>query len=69
MQLKLPGITKKDKSDIVFAIEQGIDFIAASFIRHQDNVLEIKKLLKKNNAAHIQIISKIENQEALDNLE
>ncbi len=69
VQLKLPGITKKDKSDIVFAIEQGIDFIAASFIRHQDNVLEIKKLLKKNNAAHIQIISKIENQEALDNLE
>ena len=69
VKLRLPGITEKDKSDILFAIEQGIDFIAASFIRHQDNVLEIKKLLKKHNAEHIQIISKIENQEALDNLE
>jgi len=46
-----------------------MDFIAASFIRSKENVLEIKNLLKENNAEHIQIISKIENQEALENIE
>lgn len=69
VNLKLPGITDKDESDILFAIEHNVDFIAASFIRHQTNVIEIKTLLKQHNAEHIQIISKIENQEALQNLE
>ncbi|AHB41328.1 hypothetical protein P148_SR1C00001G0537 [candidate division SR1 bacterium RAAC1_SR1_1] len=69
VNLKLPGITDKDESDILFAIEHNIDLIAASFIRHQTNVIEIKSLLKQHNAEHIQIISKIENQEALANLE
>ena len=69
VSLKLPGITDKDEEDILFAIKNGINFIAASFIRHQNNVLEIKSLLKKHNANHIQIISKIENQEALENLD
>lgn len=69
ISLKLPGITDKDEQDILFAINNWVDFIAASFVRHQDNVLEIKNLLKQHNAEHIQIISKIENQEALDNLD
>lgn len=69
VSLKLSGITDKDESDILFAIKNGIDFIAASFIRSQSNVLEIKSLLKQNNSEHIQIISKIENQEALKNLD
>lgn len=46
----------------------GVHFIAASFIRKAENVLAIKKFLKQNNAEHIKIISKIENQEALENL-
>lgn len=69
VSLKLPGITDKDEKDILFGIQHNVDFIAASFIRHQSNVLEIKSLLQQHNAQHIQIISKIENQEALDNLE
>lgn len=69
VNLKLPGITDKDESDILFAIQHNVDFIAASFIRHQSNVIEIKSLLQQHNAEHIQIISKIENQEALQNLE
>lgn len=69
IKLKLPGITDKDEIDILFGIQNWIDFIAASFIRHQSNVIEIKSLLKQHNAQHIQIISKIENQEALDNLD
>ena len=69
VKLKLPAITDKDESDILFAIENNIDFIAASFIRSQSNVIEIKTLLEQHNAQHIQVISKIENQEALENLD
>ncbi len=69
VSISLPGITEKDTNDIVFGIEQGVDFIAASFVRKASDVLEIRELLKKHNAEHIQIISKIENQEGVDNLD
>lgn len=67
--ISLPGITEKDTNDIVFGIGQDIDFIAASFVRKASDVLEIRELLKTHNAEHIQIISKIENQEGMDNLD
>ncbi|KAB7668008.1 pyruvate kinase [Bacillus sp. B1-b2] len=69
VSVKLPGITEKDANDIRFGIEQGIDFIAASFVRRASDVLEIKQLLKENNASHIHIIPKIENQEGVDNID
>ncbi|MDU4698537.1 MULTISPECIES: pyruvate kinase [Paenibacillus] len=69
VNISLPGITEKDASDIKFGIEQGIDFIAASFVRKASDVLEIRQLLEKNNATQIQIISKIENQQGVDNLD
>jgi len=69
IRLNLPWVTEKDKEDILFGINEGMDFIAASFIRHENNIQEIRDILKEHNAEHIQIISKIENQEALDNLE
>lgn len=69
VDISLPGITEKDANDIKFGIEQGIDFIAASFVRKASDVLEIRQLLEKHNAAHIQIISKIENQQGVDNLD
>jgi pyruvate kinase len=69
VKIRLPGITDKDKSDILFAIQNGYDFIAASFIRTADNVREIRQFLEQHHASHIQIISKIENQEWIDNLE
>lgn len=69
VKISLPGITEKDANDIVFGIEQGVDFIAASFVRKASDVLEIRELLERHNAAHIQIISKIENQEGVDNLD
>lgn len=69
VKISLPGITEKDANDIIFGIEQGIDFIAASFVRKASDVLEIRELLEKHNATHIQIISKIENQEGVDNLD
>jgi pyruvate kinase len=69
VKISLPGITEKDANDIVFGIEQGVDFIAASFVRKASDVLEIRELLERHNAGHIQIISKIENQEGVDNLD
>jgi pyruvate kinase len=69
VKISLPGITEKDANDIRFGIEQGVDFIAASFVRKASDVLEIRELLEKHNAHHIQIISKIENQEGVDNLD
>lgn len=69
VNISLPGITEKDANDIKFGIEQGVDFIAASFVRKASDVLEIRELLEKNNATHIHIISKIENQQGVDNLD
>ncbi|MBH5317236.1 pyruvate kinase [Paenibacillus sp. GSMTC-2017] len=69
VKISLPGITEKDANDIVFGIEQGVDFIAASFVRKASDVLEIRELLEKHGSSHIQIISKIENQEGVDNLD
>ena len=67
--LNLPGLTDKDRSDIEFGIKNGLTFIAASFVRRTSDVLEIKDILEKNDALHIQIIPKIENQEGVDNLD
>jgi pyruvate kinase len=69
VSVKLPGITEKDAKDIVFGIEQGVDFIAASFVRRSSDVLEIRQLLEEHQAGHIQIIPKIENQEGVDHID
>ncbi|MHC5227382.1 pyruvate kinase [Enterococcus sp. LJL99] len=69
VSVNLPGITEKDAADIRFGIGQGIDFIAASFVRRATDVLEITKILEEENATHIQIIPKIENQEGIDNID
>lgn len=66
IKVDLPAITEKDTADILFGVAQGVDFIAASFIRKASDVLEIKKLIQGTN---IQIISKIENQEGLENFD
>ncbi|MFG6116602.1 pyruvate kinase [Halobacillus sp. MO56] len=69
VSVNLPGITEKDAKDIEFGIEQDVDFIAASFVRRASDVLEIRELLEKHGATHIQIIPKIENQEGVDNID
>jgi pyruvate kinase len=68
VSIQLPAITEKDISDIVFGIDNGIDFVAASFIRKPADVLEIRKVLEENSGHHVHIISKIENQEGVDNM-
>lgn len=67
--INLPAVTEKDIEDIKFGIENDVDFIAASFIRKADDVIEIRKVLEENGGQHIEIISKIENQQGVDNID
>lgn len=67
--INLPALTENDKNDILFGIEQDVDFIAASFIRKASDVQEIRDLLDSNKGENIQIISKIESQEGVDNID
>lgn len=69
VKVNLPGITERDKEDILFGIEQGIDFVAASFVRNADAVKEIKALLRENGGEHIDVIAKIENGEGIANID
>lgn len=69
ISLKLPALTEKDREDISFGIKKGIHLIAASFVRKASDVLEIRELLKDEGAEDIKIISKIENQEGVDNID
>ncbi len=69
VSVNLPALSEKDKKDLVFGCEQGVDFIAASFIRKGSDVKEIRDLLAANGGENIQIISKIENQEGVDNFD
>ena len=68
VSIKLPGITDKDKDDIIFGVEQGFDFIAASFVRNAACIKEIKQLLWEHDA-DIPVIAKIENAEGIANLD
>ena len=67
--IRLPAITEKDKDDIRFGVEQDIDFIAASFVRNAECILEIRSYLNKCGAPYIPIIAKIENSEGIDNID
>lgn len=69
VKVKLPGITDKDREDIVFGIAQGFDYIAASFVRDAQVIREIRQLLRENGGEHIGIIAKIENAEGVENID
>lgn len=68
-EIHLPSITEKDVSDIIFGIENGFDFIAASFVRKASDVIEIKKVLEKHGGEGIKVIAKIENREGIQNFD
>ncbi len=67
--INLPILSKKDKKDLIFACNNKIDFIAASFVRKSSDILNIRKFLDKNGGNNIKIISKIENKEGLKNFD
>ena len=64
----LPGITEKDKANVLFAIQEKFDYIALSFTRKADDVIELRNFLKANGGEQIKIVAKIENQEGVDNV-
>lgn len=68
VRINLPSLTEKDKKNILYAIEQKIDFIAHSFVRTRQDVLDIQQILDEHNSP-IKIIAKIENQEGVDNID
>ncbi|MDR2939673.1 MAG: pyruvate kinase, partial [Clostridiales bacterium] len=67
--VNLPSLTEKDVEDIKFGIKQGIDYIAASFIRSAADVIKIREVLEKNGDNSTRIISKIENRDGVDNID
>ena len=64
-----PYLSEQDKADILFGIEEGVDYIAASFVSTKQDVLDIRRLLDENGGEDIEIIAKIENRAGVDNVE
>ena len=69
VKIHLPGVTQKDREDILFGIEQGVDYIAASFVRNSDCIMDIREILEDNHGRDIGIIAKIENAEGVENID
>lgn len=65
----LPALSEKDIEDLKFGCEQGVDFVAASFIRKASDVAEVRRVLDENGGTNIKIMSKIESQEGVDNFD
>ena len=63
-----PYLSEQDKADIIFGIQQGVDFVAASFVSTKQDVLDIRKLLDQNGGSDIEVVAKIENRAGVDNI-
>jgi pyruvate kinase len=68
-ELTIPAITDKDRKDVKFAVEQGLDYIAASFIRRKSDILDLRELLHEAGGDDIHVIAKLEKPQAIDNLD
>ena len=69
VNLSMPYISDKDREDIIFGIEQDVDFIAASFVQKKEDILQLRKLLEKNGGNGVKIIAKIENAQGVANID
>jgi len=69
VKLSMPFISEKDREDLIFVANRGVDMIAASFVRRKEDVIAIRDILKSAGKEKIEIIAKIENQEGYDNIE
>ncbi|PYI51609.1 pyruvate kinase [Paenibacillus flagellatus] len=68
IRTSLPGVTERDVQHIAFGVEQKVDIIAASFVRKAADIVQIRELLEGHGAGHVKIVSKIENEEGVENL-
>lgn len=69
VELSMPYISQRDYEDIIFGIEHDFDFIAASFVRCADDILKLRQILEEKGCHSINIISKIENMQGVDNID
>ena len=69
VDLSMPYISDKDREDILFGIEQDVDFVAASFVQKKEDILQLRKLLEKNGGENVKIIAKIENAQGVANID
>lgn len=69
IKLSMPFVSEKDKKDIIFGIENGFDYIALSFTRCKEDVLEVRKILEEHNCTSMRIIAKIENGEGVEKID
>ena len=69
VEVNLPSLTEKDIEDLKFGVENGFDIVAASFIRSAEDVLKIRRVLEENGGGQMHIISKIENQQGVENID
>lgn len=69
VHLGMPYISEKDREDILFGIQEDMDYIAASFVRTAEDVRQIRELLKQNGGESLKIVSKIENREGVDHID
>lgn len=69
IHLSMPFVSEKDRADIIFGVKTGFDFIAASFVRCADDILEVRRILEKEGDSSIRIIAKIENAEGVANID
>ena len=67
-ELRLDFLSEQDKADLLFGIEQGVDFVALSFVSRAQDVIDAKNFLAENGGAHIDVIAKIENRAGVKNL-
>ncbi|MDD3335752.1 MAG: pyruvate kinase [Eubacteriales bacterium] len=69
VELSMPYISEKDRDDIVFGVQQGVDFVAASFTRSAQDILDIRKIFSAEGRTNISIIAKIENMQGVNNID
>ena len=68
-KISLPALTDKDISDVIFAINNGVDWIALSFVRNQSDLIKLKQIIEEKSSHRIPIIAKIEKPEAIENID
>ncbi|MBE6887414.1 MAG: pyruvate kinase [Ruminococcaceae bacterium] len=69
VKLSMPFVSEKDRSDIIFGIENGYDYIACSFTRSKEDILEVRKILEEYNYTDMRVIAKLENNEGVENID
>ncbi|MBP0015674.1 MAG: pyruvate kinase [Roseofilum sp. SBFL] len=69
LSLRLPSMTEKDKQDLIFGLDQGIDWVSLSFVRSAEDIITLREFLHEHKADHVQVMAKIEKPQAVENLE